>query len=52
MNSRERVETELNFKQPDRTPIFASLAPAHHFQADTPIENIMEFYHIATHFPK
>ena len=27
MNSRERVETALNFEQPDRTPVFASFVP-------------------------
>ena len=27
MNSRERVQTALNFEQPDRTPVFASYVP-------------------------
>jgi len=27
MNSRERVEAALNFKQTDRTPVFASYVP-------------------------
>ena len=27
MNSRERVETALNFGQPDRVPVFASFVP-------------------------
>jgi len=27
MNSRERVQTALNFENPDRTPVFASFVP-------------------------